>query len=146
MWPLSGRKYGNYLIISLQLFRKEDEILVIRAIADNGNDDPLLNLIINRYKTGSWFPGAAVNLDYIRSQKISCWPLGVKFSGISPCSTKRSATRRWEKHLALSAPNTKVFQYLRSVPGSEDSFRLPDEYVDYTVFHGCGGEIYPFSP
>ncbi len=47
-------------------------------------------------------------------------------------------------HLALSAPNTKVFQYLRSVPGSEDSFRLPDEYVDYTVFIGAAAKYIRF--
>ena len=52
-----------------------------------------------------------------------------------------------EMHLALSAPNTEVFQNMRSAPGSEDSFRLPDEYADYAdFFHRCGGEIYPFSP
>ncbi|SVC76056.1 uncharacterized protein METZ01_LOCUS328910, partial [marine metagenome] len=55
------------------------------------------DFFMNRSKSGAWFQDTVVNLDCISSQKFYCWPLGVKFSGISPCSTNWPATRRWNK-------------------------------------------------
>ena len=44
-------------MLPVQLTRNEDELAIIKAIAESSDDGPILMLNLNRYRPGTGFPG-----------------------------------------------------------------------------------------
>ena len=100
-------------MLPAKLTRNEDEAAIIQAIADGGNDGPVLMLNLNRYKPGTGFPAAAFIM--ITSQ---VWKNFCPWSGPGSCGATRSTDRRWEsknwmKFWPPGIPATRLFSTCR---------------------------------
>lgn len=59
-------------MLPVQLNRNEDELAIIKAIAESSDDGPILMLNLNRYRPGAGFPGVGLHKDYIDGlEKVS---------------------------------------------------------------------------
>ena len=66
-------------MLPVQLNRNEDELAIIKAIAESSDDGPILMLNLNRYRPGAGFPGVGLHKDYIDGLEKFCSPWAAQF-------------------------------------------------------------------
>jgi hypothetical protein len=75
-------------MLPVQLTRNEDELAIIKAIAESSDDGPILMLNLNRYRPGAGFPGVGLHKDYIDGLEKFCASWAAQFSGTTRCTGK----------------------------------------------------------
>lgn len=116
------------------------------AIADSGNDGPVLMLNLNRYVPGTGFPDSGIYHDYITGLEKFLPAVGGKILWRHAVHGQAVGEQKLDEILAAWYPSHQAFLDLRAAPGAEDNFRLRGECVEYAVIHRCSGDTYPFQP
>ena len=96
-------------MLPAQLLRNENELAVIKAIAQSGNDGPVLMLNLNRYKAVPDFQATVSMATTSLAWKGFCPPLAAGSSGASRCMDKRWANRTSTRFWPPGTPATRVF-------------------------------------
>lgn len=133
-------------MLPTQLTRNEDELAVIKAIAQSGDDGPVLMLNLNRYKTGAGFPGAGLHKAYIDGLEKFLCVVGGKILWRHAVRGQAVGDQNIDEILAAWYPSHQSFLDLSTAPGSAENYRLRGECVEYAVIHRCAGDQFPFSP
>ncbi len=123
-----------------QLGRNEDEQLVIRAIAQGGDDRPVLMLNLNRYKPDAGFPGSGLHQEYMAGLEAFLPVVGGRILWRMPVYGQAVGEQKIDEILAAWYPSHQAFLDLASAPGSESNYRLRGECVEYAVIHRCPGD------
>ena len=129
-----------------KLTRNEDEAAIIQAVADSGNDGPVLMLNLNRYKPGTGFPGGGVYHDYITGLEKFLPVVGAGILWRHAVYGQAVGEQKLDEILAAWYPSHQAFLDLSSAPGSENNYRLRGECLEYAVIHRCSGDRFPFQP
>ena len=66
-------------MLSMQLTRNKDELTIIKAIAESGDDGPILMLTLNCYKPDASYLGVGLHKDYIDGLEKFCSPWAAQF-------------------------------------------------------------------
>ena len=129
-----------------QLTRNDDERAVIEAIANSGDDRPVLMLNLNCYKAGTGFPDGGVYRDYITGLEKFLPVVGGAILWRRPVFGQAVGEQKLDEILAAWYPSHQAFLDLSSAPGRGENYRLRGEYVEYAVIHRCPGDQFPFQP
>ncbi len=129
-----------------QLTRNEDELLAIRAIADGGDDRPVLMLNLNRYKPDAGYPGGGIYQQYISGLEQFLPVVGGQILWRTPVFGQAVGEQKLDEILAAWYPSHQSFLDLSSAPGGEENYRLRSLCVAYAVIHRCPGDQYPLRP
>jgi hypothetical protein len=119
--------------------RNDDELVQIRAIAESGNDSPVLMLNLNLYSDVAQYPGGDVYLRYMAGLEGFLPVVGGKVLWRMPVYGQPVGTQRLDEVLAAWYPSHQAFLDLRTAPGSDENFRLRALAVEYAVIHRCPG-------
>ena len=133
-------------MLPVQLQRNEDERDVIEAIANSGEDGPVLMLNLNRYKVGTGFPGTGIHADYITGLEKFLPVVGAKILWRHAVFGQAVGEQKIDEMLAAWYPSHQSFLDLSTAQGGERNYRLRGECVEYAVIHRCAGDQYPFGP
>ncbi|MFP6707909.1 MAG: hypothetical protein VCE75_18130 [Alphaproteobacteria bacterium] len=133
-------------MLPTKLTRNEDEAAIIQAVADSGNDGPVLMLNLNRYKPDTGFPGGGVYDDYITVLENFLLVVGARILWRHAVHGQAVGEQILDEILAAWYPSHQAFLDLSSAPGSENNYRLRGECVEYAVIHRCSGDRFPFQP
>ena len=133
-------------MLPTKLTRNEDEAAIIQAVADSGNDGPVLMLNLNRYKPGTGFPGGGDYDDYITVLENFLLVVGARILWRHAVHGQAVGEQILDEILAAWYPSHQAFLDLSSAPGSENNYRLRGECVEYAVIHRCSGDRFPFQP
>jgi hypothetical protein len=128
------------------LTRNEDELAIIKAIAQSGDDGPVLMLNLNRYKADAGFPGAGIHKAYIDGLEKFLRVVGGEILWRHAVRGQAVGDQKLDEVLAAWYPSHQSFLDLSSAPGAAENYRLRGECVDYAVIHRCAGDQFPFSP
>lgn len=126
--------------------RHDDESARIRAIAESGNDHPVLMLNLNYYSVEADFPDGTLYREYMRVLENFLPIVGARILWRHPVIGQVTGVQPLHEVLAAWYPTHQAFLDLPTAPGSEENFRLRALAVDRAVIHRCPGDVYPFSP
>ena len=133
-------------MLPAQLTRNEDEAAVIRAIAEGGDDGPVLMLNLNRYASDAGYPGTGIHQQYISGLEKFLPVVGGRILWRTPVYGQAVGEQRLDEILAAWYPSHQAFLDLASAPGGEENYRLRGLCVEYAVIHRCPGDQYPLMP
>lgn len=125
------------------IHRNEDELEVIRAIADSGNDGPLIMLNLNRYATNAGYPDGELYRSYMSVLDELLPHVGGKILWRTPVFGQAVGEQKLDEILAAWYPSHRAFLDLPKAPGAEENYRLRGLCVDYAVIHRCLGDSAP---
>ncbi len=126
--------------------RNDAELAAIRAIANSGNDQPVLMLNLNRYSKEAEFPNGELYRCYMSVLEAFLPVVGGKILWRHPVYGQPVGAQKLDEVLAAWYPSHQAFLDLPSAPGADENFRLRGLAVESAVIHRCPGEQYPFSP
>lgn len=124
----------------------EGELEIIRAIAESGDDKPVLMLNLNRYVEKAGFPHGELYTGYMAALQRLLPEVGGKILWQHPVLGQPIGEQALDEALAAWYPSHQAFLDLRHAPGSEENFRLRASAVEYAVIHRFSGEVEPFTP
>jgi hypothetical protein len=133
-------------MLPTQLRRNEDEAQAIRAIAEGGEDGPVLMLNLNRYRPDAGFPGDGLYHQYITGLEQFLPVVGGRLLWRTPVFGQAVGEQRLDEILAAWYPSHQAFLDLAGAPGGEENYRLRGLCVEYAVIHRCPGDQYPLMP
>ncbi|MEM7542903.1 MAG: hypothetical protein AAF384_15150 [Pseudomonadota bacterium] len=126
--------------------RNDVEINRIKAIADSGNDKPVLMLNLNFYSEEAAFPDGKLYEDYMSVLENFLPVVGAKILWRHPVFGQVTGEQPLHEVLAAWYPTHQAFLDLPTAPGAEENFRLRALAVERAVIHRAPGEVYPFMP
>jgi hypothetical protein len=126
--------------------RNDDEIAVIREIAESGQDKPVLMLNLNRYSADAGFPNGDLYTSYITGLERFVPVVGAKILWRHSVLGEPIGDQKLDEALAAWYPSHQAFLDLFRAPGSEENFRLRGLAVEYAVIHRFAGDVAPFAP
>jgi hypothetical protein len=133
-------------MLPVQLTRNEDELAIIKAIAESSDDGPILMLNLNRYRPGTGFPGVGLHKDYIDRLEKFLRIVGGAILWHHAVHGQAVGDQSIDEVLAAWYPSHHGFLDLSTAPGAAENYRLRGECVEYAVIHRCAGDQFPFSP
>jgi hypothetical protein len=133
-------------MLPVQLNRNEDELAIIKAIAESSDDGPILMLNLNRYRPGAGFPGVGLHKDYIDGLEKFLRVVGGAILWHHAVHGQAAGDQSIDEVLAVWYPSHQGFLDLSTAPGAAENYRLRGECVEYAVIHRCAGDQFPFSP
>ena len=124
-----------------RLKRNESEISAIRAIAESGQDRPVLMLNMNRYTPKAGYPESDLYnryLDVLTALVASLggtilWRLPVFGQPVGPQD-------EIDEILAIWYPTHRAYLDVPAAPGGEENYRLRRLCVESAVIQRCAGE------
>lgn len=125
--------------------RKDSEVAAVKAIAESGNDRPLLMMNLNLYKPEAGFPEGALYKAYRAALGEILPKVGGRILWESPVHGQMVGEQPIHEMLAVWYPSHRAFLDLRTAAGAEENFRLRAEAVEVAVIHRCDGETRPLS-
>ncbi len=126
--------------------RNDDEIQVIREIANSGNDRLVLMLNLNRYSKAAAFPDGELYQNYMSVLEDFVPVVGAKILWRHNVLGQPIGDQKLDEALAAWYPTHQAFLDLFSAPGSEENFRLRALAVETAVIHRFPGDAYPLTP
>lgn len=126
--------------------RNDDEIDVIRSIANSGEDKPVLMLNLNFYSKEAGFPHGDIYINYMSVLERFLPVVGAKILWRHPVLGQPVGEQKLDEILAAWYPTHQAFLDLVTAEGSEENFRLRGLAVEHAVIHRCSGEVHPFTP
>ena len=125
--------------------RKDSEVAAVRAIAESGNDRPLLMMNLNLYKPEAGFPEGSLYQAYRTALNKVLPAVGGKILWESPVAGQMVGEQPIHEILAVWYPSHQAFLDLRTAAGAEENFRLRAEAVETAVIHRCDGDKPPLA-
>lgn len=126
--------------------RNEAELKVIKAIAESGEDSPVLMLNLNYYAPGAAYPDGDLYLRYMSALHALLPRVGAKILWQTPVHGQAVGAQPLHEILAAWYPTHQAFLDLRSAPGADENFRLRGLCVETAVIHRCASGSYPIAP
>ena len=126
--------------------RNDDELALMRAIAESGNDHPVLMVNLNLYSPAADFPNGQLYRDYMRVLEGFLPVVGAKILWRHPVLGQATGHQPLHEILAAWYPTHQAFLDLPSAPGAEENFDLRQRAVERAVIHRCPGDRYPNCP
>lgn len=126
--------------------RNEDELAVIRAIAQSGEDRSVLMLNLNRYSPAAEYPNGTLYRKYMAGLEAFLPSVGGRLLWRHPVFGQAVGEQAIDEVLGAWYPSHRAFLALRTAAGADDNYRLRDAAVAYAVIHRCPGDDYPFCP
>ena len=124
-----------------RLKRNDEEIAVIRAIAESANDGPVLMLNMNRYTAEAAYPGGELYTRYLAGLEKLVQSLDGEISWRLPVFGQPvGKADKVDEILAIWYPTHKAYLDVPGAPGGEENYRLRRLCVDSAVIHRCSGE------
>ena len=118
----------------------DNELETIAAIAEGGNDGPVLMLNLNRYSKEASFPDGELYCEYMRILEALLPRVGGKVLWRTPVFGQPVGEQPLDEILAAWYPTHRAFLDLPDAPGADDNFRLRRLCVEYAVIHRCAGD------
>ncbi len=126
--------------------RNERELLAIRAIAESGEDRPVLMLNLNRYTDAAGYPDGELYRSYMGVLASFLPTVGAKILWRTPVMGQPVGEQPIHEALGAWYPTHQAFLDLPKAPGAEENYRLRGLCVAYAVIHRCPGDHPPFGP
>ncbi len=126
--------------------RSPEEMDAITAIAESGQDRPVLMLNLNRYKPEAGFPDGDLYLRYVTGLEAFLPVVGGAILWRTPVLGQPVGEQKIDEVLAAWYPSHQAFLDLPTAPGAENNFRLRGLSVEYAVIHRCPGDQPPLCP
>lgn len=123
----------------------EGELDAIAAIAESGEDRPVLMLNLNRYAKDSGYPDGALYRDYMAALDTLLSQVGGWVLWRSPVFGQAVGEQPVDEVIAIWYPSHRAFLNLRDAPGTDENARLRELAVEYAVVHRCLGDRSPLS-
>lgn len=120
--------------------RNASELEAIAAIAQGGNDKPVLMLNLNRYSEDAGFPDGAIYCQYMNVLEALLPRVGAKVLWRTPVFGQPVGQQPVDEILAAWYPTHRAFLELPNAPGADENFRLRRRCVEYAVIHRCVGD------
>ena len=126
--------------------RDPEEAARIRAIAQSGQDFPVLMLNLNRYTPEAAFPYGELYQAYMRVLEAFLPVVGGKILWRTPVHGRPVGDQTIDEVLGAWYPSHQAFLDLPNAPGAEENYRLRGQAVEYACIHRCAGTELPFAP
>ncbi len=123
--------------------RNESELAAIRAIAQSGDDKPVVMLNLNRYAEDAGYPEGDPYRSYMSVLEVLLPRVGAKILWRTPVFGQPVGEQPIDEILAAWYPTHQAFLDLPDAPGADENFRLRRECVEYAVIHRCLGDRSP---
>ena len=120
----------------------EEDVSIIRSIAESDMDRPVLMLNLNRYFESVSFPGGKLYKSYMGVVSKLLESLGGKILWQMPSYGQPLGGEKLHEIIAIWYPSHKAFLSLRTMPLSEENFKLRGMCVEYAVLHRCPGNVF----
>tara|TARA_B100000212_G_scaffold138972_1_gene104727 strand:+ start:10887 stop:11279 length:393 start_codon:yes stop_codon:yes gene_type:complete len=120
----------------------EEDVSIIRSIAESDMDRPVLMLNLNRYFESLSFPGGKLYKSYMGVVSKLLESLGGKILWQMPSYGQPLGGEKLHEIIAIWYPSHKAFLSLRTMPLSEENFKLRGMCVEYAVLHRCPGNVF----
>ena len=120
----------------------EEDVSIIRSIAESDMDRPVLMLNLNRYFESVSFPGGKLYKTYIGVLSKLLESLCGKILWQMPSYGQPLGGEKLHEIIAIWYPSHKAFLSLRTMPLSEENFKLRGMCVEYAVLHRCPGNVF----
>ena len=125
--------------------RNDQEISRIRAIAESGNDRPVLMLNLNYYSSEANFPDGELYKKYMKVLEGFLPVVGAKILWRHPVHGQVTGEQPLHEVLAAWCPTHQAFLDLPTAPGAEENFRLRALAVEQAVIHRMPGDVFPLA-
>jgi len=120
----------------------EEDVSIIRSIAESDMDRPVLMLNLNRYFESVSFPGGKLYKSYMGVLSKLLQSLGDKILWQMPSYGQPLGGEKLHEITAIWYPSHKAFLSLRTMPLSEENFKLRGMCVEHAVLHRCPGNVF----
>tara|TARA_B100001287_G_scaffold252850_1_gene235082 strand:- start:216 stop:608 length:393 start_codon:yes stop_codon:yes gene_type:complete len=120
----------------------EEDVSIIRSIAESDMDRPVLMLNLNRYFESLSFPGGKLYKSYMGVVSKLLESLGGKILWQMPSYGQPLGGEKLHEIIAIWYPSHKAFLSLRTMPLSEENFKLRGMCVEHAVLHRCPGNVF----
>ena len=120
----------------------EEDVSIIRSIAESDMDRPVLMLNLNRYFESVSFPGGKLYKSYMGVLSKLLESLGDKILWQMPSYGQPLGGEKLHEIIAIWYPLHKAFLSLRTMPLSEENFKLRGMCVEHAVLHRCPGNVF----
>lgn len=120
----------------------EEDVSIIRSIAESDMDRPVLMLNLNRYFESVSFPGGKLYKSYMGVLSKLLESLGDKILWQMPSYGQPLGGEKLHEIIAIWYPSHKAFLSLRTMPLSEENFKLRGMCVEHSVLHRCPGNVF----
>ena len=120
----------------------EEDVSIIRSIAESDMDRPVLMLNLNRYFESVSFPGGKLYKSYMGVLSKLLQSLGDKILWQMPSYGQPLGGEKLHEIIAIWYPSHKAFLSLRTMPLSEENFKLRGMCVEHAVLHRCPGNVF----
>ena len=126
--------------------RNDDELKTIMAIADGGNDQPVVMLNLNRYAPDAGYADGDLYRSYMSALGELLPHVGGEILWRTPVFGQAVGEQKLDEILAAWYPSHRSFLDLPKAPGAEENFRLRALCIEYAVIHRCLGDRAPLKP
>ena len=120
----------------------ELELDKIKAIADSGEDTPVLMVNINKYLDGE-YPNGDAYKSYMKILPQILAEVAGKLLWQVPALGQPVGSQAADEILGIWYPSHKSFLALRTAPSYEENFRLKNLCISKAVIHRCPADIIP---
>ena len=120
----------------------EEDVSIIRSIAESDMDRPVLMLNLNRYFESVSFPGGKLYKSYMGVLSKLLESLGDKILWQMPSYGQPLGGEKLHEIIAIWYPSHKAFLSLRTMPLSEENFKFRGMCVEHAVLHRCPGNVF----
>ena len=120
----------------------EEDVSIIRSIAESDMDRPVLMLNLNRYFESVSFPGGKLYKSYMGVLSKLLESLGGKILWQTSSYGQPLGGEKLHEIIAIWYPSHKAFLSLRTMPLSEENFKLRGMCVEHAVLHRCPGNVF----
>ncbi len=121
------------------LERNEDELSIMREIAESTDDGPALMLNLSRYTPAAAFPDGDLYQRYVSGLEAFLRTVGARILWRLPVFGQVVGDQKINEVLAVWYPNYRAFLRLTALPGAAENYRLRGLCVEYAVIHRCPG-------
>ena len=115
----------------------------IKAIAESGDDRPVVMLNLNRYAPDSGFPDGGLYHDYMDALSRLLPEVGAKILWRSPVHGQVVGEQPVHEVLAVWYPSHAAFVAMPQAAGADKNYSLRAQCVAYAVIHRCDGDRPP---
>ena len=126
--------------------RNNTELDAIQAVADSGEDRPVLMLNLNRYSPDAEFPNGDNYQKYMTVLADLLPRVGARILWRVPVQGQPVGEQPIDEILAAWYPSHRAFIDLPNTEGAKENFRLRRLCVEYAVIHRCPGDRAPLCP
>jgi len=132
-------------MLPAHLERNEDELSVMREIAESTDDGSVLMLNLSRYTMAAGFPDGDLYQRYVSGLEAFLRTAGAWILWRLPVLGQAVGDQKIDEVLAAWYPTHRAFLHLPAMPGAAENYRLRGLCVGHAVIHRCPGAQPPVT-